>query len=64
MKQVTTTGLDIAKSVFLAHGVDAAGQAVLRRRLSRSRVLEFFGKLPRQLTGVVIAITAPAPQVC
>ena len=40
MKQVMTIGLDIAKSVFLVHGVDAAGQAVLRQKLSRSRVLQ------------------------
>jgi transposase len=52
MKQVTTIGLDIAKSVFQVHGVDAAGQPVLRQRLSRSRVLEFFGKLPRCLVGI------------
>jgi hypothetical protein len=42
MNQVTTIALDIAKSVFQVLGVDAAGQSVLRQRLSRSRVLEFF----------------------
>jgi transposase len=47
MKKATTIGLDIAKSVFQVHGVDAAGQAVLRQKLSRSRVLEFFANLPR-----------------
>jgi transposase len=52
MKQVTTIGLDIAKSVFLVHGVDAAGHVVLRQKLSRSRVLEFFAKLPRCLVGI------------
>jgi transposase len=52
MKHATTIGLDIAKSVFLVHGVDAAGQAVLRQKLSRSRVLEFFAKLPRCLVGI------------
>ena len=52
MKQVTTIGLDIAKSVFLVHGVDAAGHMVLRQKLSRSRVLEFFAKLPRCLVGI------------
>ena len=34
MKQVTRIGLDIAKSVFQVHGVDAAGQAVLRQPIS------------------------------
>ena len=52
MNQVTTIGLDIAKSIFQLHGVDVAGRSVLRRRLSRSRVLEFFGKLPRCLIGL------------
>ena len=52
MNQVTTIGLDIAKSIFQVHGVDAAGRSVLRQRLSRRRVLEFFGKLPRCLVGL------------
>jgi transposase len=52
MKQVTTIGLDIAKSIFQVHGVDAAGHSVLRQKLSRGRALEFFGKLPRCLVGL------------
>src|ERR1700676_4661988 len=52
MKQVTTIGLDIAKSIFQIHGVDAEGKVVLRQRLTRSRVLEFFGKLPKCLVGI------------
>jgi transposase len=52
MKQVTTIGLDIAKSVFLVRGVDAGGQAVLWQKLSRSRLLEFFAKLPRCLIAI------------
>ena len=39
-------GLDIAKSVFQVHGVDAAGQVVIRRQLKRRQVLAFFEKLP------------------
>ena len=35
MQVVTTVGLDIAKSVFQVHGVDAAGQGVIRRQLKR-----------------------------
>ena len=35
MQAVTTIGLDIAKSVFQVHGVDAAGQVVIRRQLKR-----------------------------
>ena len=44
MQAVTTIGLDIAKSVFQAHGVDAAGQVVIRRQLKRRHVLAFFRK--------------------
>jgi transposase len=35
MDEVSTIGLDIAKSVFQVHGVDAAGQLVIRRQLKR-----------------------------
>jgi transposase len=46
MQTVTTIGLDIAKSVFQVHGVDTAGQVVIRRKLKRRYVLAFFQKLP------------------
>jgi hypothetical protein len=39
MQIVTTIGLDIAKSVFQVHGVDAAGQVVIRRQLKHRYVL-------------------------
>ena len=52
MGGVTTIGLDIAKSVFQVHGVDAAGEVVIRRKLSRGRVLGFFENLPRCLVGI------------
>jgi len=45
-------GLDIAKSVFRVHGVDAAGQVVIRRQLKRRYVLAFFQKLPPCLIGI------------
>ena len=35
MQAVTTIGLDIAKSVFQVHGVDTAGQVIIRRQLRR-----------------------------
>jgi len=46
MQTVTTIGLDIAKSVFQVHVVDAAGQVVIRRKLKLRYVLAFFQKLP------------------
>src|SRR6187401_102175 len=52
MQTVTTIGLDIAKSIFQVHGVDAAGQVVVRRQLKRRYVLAFFEKLPACLIGI------------
>jgi transposase len=52
MQTVTTIGLDIAKSVFQVHGVDADGNVVLRRQLKRRYVLAFFQKLPPCLIGI------------
>src|SRR5512132_3594524 len=52
MQTITTIGLDIAKSVFQVHGVDAGGQVVLRRQLRRRHVLAFFQKLPPCLVGI------------
>ena len=52
MQAITTIGLDIAKSVFQVHGVDVAGQVVVRRQLKRRYVLAFFQKLPPCLIGI------------
>jgi transposase len=52
MQTISTIGLDIAKSVFQVHGVDAAGQVVVRRQLKRRFVLAFFQKLPSCLVGI------------
>ena len=42
MGEVSTIGLDIAKSVFQVHGVDGDGAVVIRKRVSRAKMLEFF----------------------
>jgi len=47
MGEVTIIGLDIAKSVFQAHGANAAGSVVFRKKLGRSRLLSFFAGQPR-----------------
>src|SRR6476469_6913337 len=52
MQMITTIGLDIAKSVFQVHGVDAAGEVVIRRQLKRRHVLAFFQKLSPCLVGI------------
>ena len=52
MQSVTTIGLDIAKSVFQIHGVDAGSQGSFRRQLKRRYVLAFFQKLTPCLVGM------------
>jgi hypothetical protein len=52
MGEVSTIGLDIAKSVFQVHGVDSAGAVVIRRRIGCAKVLEFFGGLSPCLIGI------------
>jgi transposase len=52
MQTVTTIGLDIAKSVFQIHGIDAAGNVIVRRQLKRRYVLPFFQRLPPCLVGI------------
>src|SRR5881396_1299117 len=52
MQAITTIGLDIAKSVFQVHGIDAEGNALIRRQLKRRYVLTFFQKLPPCLVGI------------
>jgi len=46
MKEIKRIGIDLAKSVFQAHGVDAHEHVALRKRLTRGRVLAFFAQLP------------------
>ena len=50
--EIMTIGLDLAKSVFQVHGVDAAGKTVVRKALRRAQVLTFFSKLPPCLVGI------------
>ena len=58
MSEVTTVGLDIAKNVFQVHGIDAAGDVVIRRQLRRSQVLSFFKKQPACLVGIEACATS------
>jgi transposase len=52
MGQVVTIGLDLAKSVFQVHGVDAAGVVVVRRQIRRAQLLQYFAKQPACLVGM------------
>jgi transposase len=52
VKQISRIGMDTSKYIFVLHGVDAAEQVVLRKKLSRKQVLEFFAKLPPTVIGM------------
>lgn len=56
--QITTLGVDLAKSVFQVHGVDAAGAIVLQKKLRRRAVLGFFRKLEPCLIGMEACATS------
>lgn len=43
--EIALVGLDIAKNVFQVHGADRDGRAVLRRKLKRDQVEQFFAAL-------------------
>ena len=58
MTEVTTIGVDLAKSVFQLPGVDESGNPVLRRQLRRSQMLEVFQCLPRCLIGIEVCPSA------
>jgi transposase len=52
VNQIIRIGMDTSKHIFQLHGVDAAEQVVLRRKLRRHQVLEFFAKLPPVVIGI------------
>ena len=52
MGEITTIGLDLAKNVFQAHGADAAGGVVFRKKLRREQLLAFFASQPRCLVAM------------
>src|SRR5262252_5948817 len=58
MGEVSTIGLDIAKSIFQIHGVDADGVVMIRKRIRRAKLLEFFAALPACLVGIEARPTA------
>src|SRR5208282_1249111 len=58
MHTVATIGLDIAKSIFQVHGIDAGGNVVIRRQLRRRYVVALFQKLPACLVGIEACATS------
>jgi transposase len=58
MKNISTIGLDLAKTVFEVHGVDGQGSVVVHRSFRRAQVLGWFAKLPPCLIGMEACATA------
>jgi transposase len=58
MEEISTIGVDLAKSVFQVHGMDARGKVLVRRQLRRAEVLTFFAKLPPCVVGMEACATA------
>jgi transposase len=58
MGEVSTIGLDIAKSVFQIHGIDVDGAVVIRKRITRAKLLAFFATGPACLAGIEACPTA------
>jgi transposase len=52
VEQIIRIGMDPSKYIFQVHGVDASEQPVLRKRLGRKQILEFFAKLPPTVIGM------------
>lgn len=52
---ISVIGIDLAKTIFHAHGVDNRGRALMTKRLKRSEVLEFIVQMP---AGCLIAMEA------
>jgi transposase len=50
--KITTIGIDLAKTVFQVHGVDAHGKVVLKKQIKRDQMATFFVNLPPCLIGM------------
>jgi transposase len=50
--KITTIGIDLAKNVFQAHGVNEHGKTEKKKQLKRGQVAEFFANLPPCLIGI------------
>jgi transposase len=64
MGKIIRIGMDTSKSVFVLHGVDAAEQPVLRKKLRRRQVLEFFAELEPTKVGLEACGGARAGRRC
>lgn len=58
IEEISTVGIDLAKSVFQIHAIDAAGNVIVRRQLRRQQMLKFFEQLAPCLIGMEACGTA------
>ena len=58
MEEINTAGVDLAKSIFQVHAIDAAGRIVVQKALKRQQLVTFFAKLPPCLVGLEACSTA------
>ena len=58
MEEISTVGIDIAKSVFQVHAIDHGGNVVVRRQLRRQQMLKFFARVPPCIIGIEACGTA------
>lgn len=58
MEEISTVGIDIAKSVFQVHAINVGGNMVVRRQLRRQQMLNFFAQVPPCLVGIEACGTA------
>lgn len=56
--QITTLGIDLAKSVFQLHGIDDAGSVLLRKKVRRQALLDYLARMPPCLIGMEACATA------
>ena len=62
MGEITTVGLDLAKSVFQVHAVDAEGRVAIRRQVRRQQLVKFFAGLsPCLIDMEACATPTPGP---
>ena len=61
--EISTVGLDLAKSIFQVHAIDEAGEVVIRKALRRSQVLPFFAKRAQQ-SARAVRFTQVSPKLC
>jgi transposase len=58
MEEISTVGIDLAKSVFQVHAIDPVGNVIVRRQLRRQQMLKFFEQLKQCLIGMEACGTA------